>query len=122
MSVGGAIACFSAAIAAQESLMSAGCLDPNRANYKEICDYARKEFDKLGIKYANPGGDYICFWFGMKDKDLLARLKTKNILISDARESGVPEGAYCDWARVSIGTREDIDLFRGEMTKIMGKT
>jgi histidinol-phosphate/aromatic aminotransferase/cobyric acid decarboxylase-like protein len=122
VSVGGAIACFSAAIAAQESLMRAGCLDPNRASYKGICDHAFEEFDKLGIKYANPGADYFCFWSGMKDKDLLARLKTKNILIGDARESGVPEGAYCDWARVSIGTREDIDLFRGEMAKIMSKT
>jgi histidinol-phosphate/aromatic aminotransferase/cobyric acid decarboxylase-like protein len=34
----------------------------------------------------------------------------------------VPEGAFGDWARVSIGTKEEMDLFFGEMAKILGKT
>ena len=85
-------------------------------------DYACKEFDKLGIKYASPQGAFIYFRSGMKDKELMAKMKSKNILISGSRESGVPEGASGDWARVSIGTKEEMDLFFGEMANILGKT
>ncbi len=113
---------YLAAIAAQESLKDKAHLEANRAKYKEVRDYACKELDKLGIKYASPQGAFIYFRSGMKDKDLLAKMKSKNILISGSRESGVPEGAYGDWARVSIGTKEEIDLFLGEMAKILGKT
>lgn len=113
---------YLAAIAATESLKDTAHLDENRAKYKEVRDYVCKEFDKMGIKYASPQGAFVYFRSGMKDKDLLAKMKSKNILISGSRESGVPEGAYGDWARVSIGTKEEIDLFLGEMSKILGKT
>lgn len=113
---------YLAAIAATESLKDVAHLDTNRAKYKEVRDYACKEFDKLGIKYASPQGAFIYFRSGMKDKELMAKMKSKNILISGSRESGVPEGAYGDWARVSIGTKEEMDLFFGEMAKILGKT
>lgn len=113
---------YLAAIAATESLKDVAHLDTNRAKYKEVRDYACKEFDKLGIKYASPQGAFIYFRSGMKDKELMAKMKSKSILISGSRESGVPEGAYGDWARVSIGTKEEMDLFFGEMAKILGKT
>ncbi len=113
---------YLAAIAATESLKDTAHLEANRAKYKEVRDYACKELDKMGIKYASPQGAFIYFRSGMKDKELLAKMKSKNILISGSRESGVPEGAYGDWARVSIGTKEEIDLFLGEMSKILGKT
>ena len=113
---------YLAAIAATESLKDTEHLETNRAKYKEVRDYACKEFDKLGIKYASPQGAFIYFRSGMKDKELMAKMKSKNILISGSRESGVPEGAYGDWARVSIGTKEEMDLFFGEMAKILGKT
>lgn len=113
---------YLAAIAATESLKDTAHLEANRAKYKEVRDYACKELDKMGIKYASPQGAFIYFRSGMKDKELVAKMKSKNILISGSRESGVPEGAYGDWARVSIGTKEEIDLFLGEMSKILGKT
>lgn len=113
---------YLAAIAATESLKDTAHLEANRAKYKEVRDYACKELDKMGIKYASPQGAFIYFRSGMNDKELVAKLKSKNILISGSRESGVPEGAYGDWARVSIGTKEEIDLFLGEMSKILGKT
>lgn len=113
---------YIAAIAAQEALKDKTHLDANRAKYREVRDYVCKEFDRLGIKYASPQGAFIYFKSGMKDKDLVAKLKTKNILISGSRESGVPEGAYGEWARVSIGSKEEMDLFLGEISKILGKT
>lgn len=107
---------YIAAIAAVESIKDKDHLEANRAKYKEVRDYACREFDRLGIKYAaNPQGAFIYFRSGMKDKDLVAKLKSKNILISGSRESGVPEGAYGDWARVSLGTKDEMDIFFGEM-------
>jgi histidinol-phosphate aminotransferase len=113
---------YLAAIAAQEAVKDTAHLEANRTNYKVVRDYACKEFDRLGIKYASPQGAFIYFRSGMKDKELVAKLKSKNILISGSRESGVPEGAYGDWARVSIGTKEEMDIFFGEMQKLLGKT
>lgn len=113
---------YLAAIAAQEAIKDKAHLEANRTHYREVRDYVCKEFDRLGIKYASPQGAFIYFKSGMKDKDLVAKLKSKNILISGSRESGVPEGAYGEWARVSIGTKEEMDLFLGEISKILGKT
>lgn len=113
---------YLAAIAAQEAIKDQAFLEANRTRYREVRDYVCKEFDRLGIKYASPQGAFIYFKSGMKDKELVAKLKSKNILISGSRESGVPEGAYGEWARVSIGTKEDMDLFLGEISKILGKT
>lgn len=113
---------YLAAIAAQESIKDTAHLEANRAKYKEVRDYACKEFDRLGIKYASPQGAFIYFHSGMPDKELVAKLKSKKVLISGSRESGVPEGAYGDWARVSIGTKEEMDVFFGEMQKLLHKT
>ena len=59
------------------------------------------------LKYAMDVDRYLCISEGVR---------------AVMRESGVPEGAYGDWARVSIGTREEMDLFLSEIAKILGKT
>lgn len=113
---------YIAAIAAEESLKDTAHLEANRAKYKQVRDYACKEFDRLGIKYASPQGAFIYFHSGMPDKELVKKLKDHKVLISGSRASGVPEGAYGDWARVSIGTKEEMDIFFGEMEKLLHKT
>jgi histidinol-phosphate aminotransferase len=114
---------YLAAIAAVEAIKDKAHLEANRAKYREVRAYACREFDRLGLKYAaNPQGAFIYFRSGMTDKDLVAKLKAQHILISGSRESGVPEGAYGDWARVSLGTKEEMDVFFGEMARILGKT
>lgn len=114
---------YLAAIAAVESVKDQAHLEANRARYKQVRDDACKQFDRLGIAYAaKPQGAFIYFRSGMQDKELVAKMKSSNILISGSRESGVPEGAYGDWARVSLGTKEEMDLFFGELAKLLGKT
>lgn len=113
---------YLAAIAAQEAIKDKAHLEANRKNYKEVRDYVCKEFDRLGIKYASPQGAFVYFRAGMPNTDLIKRLRDASIFISGSRESGVPEGAYGDWARVSIGTKEEMDIFLGEFAKILGKT
>lgn len=113
---------FLAAIAAQEAIKDKAHLEANRKNYQEVRAYVCKEFDRLGIKYASPQGAFIYFRAGMPNTELIKKLRDASIFISGSRESGVPEGAYGDWARVSIGTKEEMDIFLGEFAKILGKT
>lgn len=113
---------FLGAIAAQEALKDKAHMEANRKNYKEVRDYVCKEFDRLGIKYASPQGAFIYFKAGMPGSELVAKLREASVFISGSRESGVPEGAYGEWARVSLGTREEMDLFLGEFARILGKT
>jgi histidinol-phosphate aminotransferase len=113
---------YLAAIAAQEAILDRAHLEHNRTQYREVRDYVCREFDRLGITYASPQGAFIYFRSGMRHTDLVARMRQSQILISGSRESGVPPGTYGDWARVSIGTKEEMELFLGELTRILGKT
>jgi histidinol-phosphate aminotransferase len=113
---------FLASIAAQEAIKDKAHMEANRKNYKAVRDYVCKEFDRLGIKYAAPQGAFVYFKAGMPGSELVAKMREAKVFISGSRESGVPEGAYGEWARVSLGTREEMDLFLGEFARILGKT
>ncbi|MEN9840239.1 MAG: hypothetical protein RL376_39, partial [Verrucomicrobiota bacterium] len=113
---------YLAAIAAQEALKDEAFLASNVKNYATVRNYAKKEFDRLGIKYAEPNGAFVYFHAGIKSKELVDKLKAKKILISGSRESGVPEGTFGDWARVSIGNQAEMEVFFGELEKILGKS
>jgi histidinol-phosphate aminotransferase len=114
---------FLAAIAAQEALKDEAHLEMNRKNYSDVRNYVCEQFDRMGIEYVkNPQGAFVYFHAGMPGRDLNARMREANILIGSTRESGVPEGTYGNWCRVSIGTKEQMDLFLGELARILGKT
>lgn len=116
---------YIAAIAAEESIKDTAHMEENRKKYQEVRKYVTAQFDKMGVKYApNPQGAFIYFkpGKGLKGMDVNAKMKASNILIGSTRESGVPEGSYDEWVRVSIGTKEDMDLFLGELAKALGKT
>lgn len=114
---------FLAAIAAQEALKDEAFLEANRKNYSEVRKYVCAEFTKMGIEYAkDPQGAFIYFHAGIPGAELNAKMREANILIGSTRESGVPEGTYKNWCRVSIGTKEQMDLFLGELARILGKT
>ena len=113
---------YLAAIAAQEALKDDKFLAANVKNYTDVRNFAKKEFDRLGIKYAEPNGAFVYFKAGVKSTELVEKLKAKKILISGSRESGVPAGTYGDWARVSIGSQAEMEVFFGELEKILGKS
>lgn len=114
---------FLAAIAAQEALKDEAHLEMNRRNYSDVRKYVCGELTKIGIEYAkDPQGAFIYFHAGIPGSELNAKMRTANIQIGNTRESGVPEGTYGNWCRVSIGTKEQMDLFLGELAKILGKT
>jgi histidinol-phosphate aminotransferase len=113
---------FLAAIAAQEAIKDQAHLESNRKNYQEVRNYVTREFDRLGITYAKPQGAFIYFNAGKKRNEIVMKLRDAKIVIGGVR-GGVesPDGGG-DWTRVSLGTREEMDLFLGELTKILGKS
>ena len=114
---------YLAAIAAQEALQDEAFLEENRQNYMRERNYVCAQFDALGIEYARkPQGAFVYFHSGLPNEELVAKMREANIFIGNSRESGVPEGTYGDWARVSIGTREQMDAFLLELRRILGKT
>lgn len=114
---------FLAAIAAQEALKDETHLDANRKNYSEVRRYVCAELDRMGIKYApNPQGAFVYFQSGITGRELNEKMRASDILIGSSRASGVAEGEYEDWCRVSIGTKEQMDVFLGELSRILGKT
>lgn len=116
---------FLAAIAAEESIKDTMHMEETRKKYREVRSYVTKEFDRLGVVYApSPQGAFVYFkpGNGLKGMDVNAKMKQSNVLIGGTRESGVPEGSYAEWVRVSIGTKEEMDIFLGELTKILGKS
>jgi histidinol-phosphate aminotransferase len=114
---------FLAAIAAQEALKDEAHLEMNRKNYSDVRNYVCAAFAKMGIDYVkNPQGAFVYFHAGIPGSELNAKMREANILIGSTRESGVPEGTYGNWCRVSIGTKEQMDMFLGELARILGKT
>lgn len=114
---------YIAAVGAREALLDTEFMAANAAKYKEVRDHVCAEFDRMGITYAKPEGAFIWFKSGMKDEELVAKMKEKGILMSGSRATaGTPEGMYDLWARVSIGTKEQMDRFLGELAVILGQT
>ncbi len=113
---------YLAAIAAQEAIKDKAHMEANRQKYKEVRDYVCSQFDRMGIKYASPQGAFIYFNAGMKRNQIVTKLRDAKIVIGGVR-GGVesPDGGG-DWTRVSLGTREEMDMFLTELSKILGKT
>ena len=99
------------AIAASEALKDKAHLAENIKKYQTVRQNVCKEFDKMGIKYAKPDGAFIYFNSGLDQKMLVEAMRENGILISGSRTSGVDPAKYADWARVSIGTQEQMDAF-----------
>lgn len=113
---------YLASIAAQEGIKDQEFLESNRKRYREVRDYVCKEFDRMGIKYASPQGAFIYFKTKIKGTELVAQLKQSGVLITRFPTPGAEDGTWDDWSRVSIATKEDMDIFLSELAKALGKT
>ena len=102
---------FLAAIAAQEAIKDQVHLNKNIKQYQAVRRYVCEAFDQMGITYAKPQGAFVYFNCGIKEDVLQEAMLENGIRITGSRASGVEEGAFDDWARVSIGTKDQMDLF-----------
>ncbi|MDQ8185897.1 histidinol-phosphate transaminase [Pelagicoccus sp. SDUM812002] len=102
---------YLAAIAAVEAIKDTEHLAKNVKNYQTVRKHVTDSFDKMGIKYAKPDGAFVYFHSGIDQQVLRDTMSENGILISGSRVSGAPESKYSDWARVSIGTKDQMDEF-----------
>lgn len=113
---------YLASVAGQEAIKDQAFLEENRKKYREVRDYVCKEFDRMGIKYASPQGAFIYFKTKVKGTELVAKMKQSGVLITRFPTPGIEDGSFDEWSRVSISTKEDMDVFLGELAKALGKT
>ncbi|HEY0944410.1 MAG TPA: histidinol-phosphate transaminase [Opitutaceae bacterium] len=118
----GASPSYLAAIAAREAVLDQATLQQNVKKYQEVRDYVLKEFDRMGLSYAEPSGAFILFKAGIDSAEFQKKMLDQKIMVQRPFGVGPLEQEYKDWVRVSIGTKEDMDLFLGATMKILGKT
>ncbi|MDQ8204056.1 aminotransferase class I/II-fold pyridoxal phosphate-dependent enzyme [Pelagicoccus sp. SDUM812003] len=113
---------YLSAIAACEAIKDTEHLAMNVQNYKSVRNYVCESLDALGIEYAKPDGAFIYFKSGIDQQLLRDTMAENGVLISGSRVSGVPEQKYQQWARVSIGTKEQMDEFLSILGSLVAKT
>ncbi|MDQ8182385.1 histidinol-phosphate transaminase [Pelagicoccus sp. SDUM812005] len=112
---------YIAAIAACEAIKDSEHLAVNIKNYQTVRKYVTDAFDKMGIEYAKPDGAFVYFHSGIDQQLLRDTMRENGILISGSRVSGAPESKYADWARVSIGTKPQMDEFLTLLSGLVAK-
>ena len=115
---------FLAAIAAKEAVKDQAYMEGNRKKYSEVRQYALKQFDKLGMKYAYPQGAFILFEIGLDSAEAREKFLKNNIMVTRPNSFDLsPEDtiAYKNWLRVSIGTPEDMAKFFEVLRTIVEK-
>ncbi len=113
---------YLAAIAAVEALKDTEHLSTNVKKYQTVRTYLTTTFDQLGVAYAKPQGAFVYFNSGIDQQVLRDTMAANGILISGSRESGVPIGKYDEWARVSIGTMDQMKGFISILSNMLAKS
>lgn len=105
---------FLAAIAAKEAIKDQAAMEENRRKYSEVRKYALTQFDKLGLKYAQPQGAFILFEIGIDSAEAKEKFIKNNIMVTRPNSFDLsPEDTirYKNWVRVSVGTQDDMEKF-----------
>jgi histidinol-phosphate aminotransferase len=102
---------YLSAIAAKEAVIDTAFFASSVKQYQTVRKYVCDEFDKMGIKYAEPAGAFVYFHSGIDEEVLQETMLENGVSITGSRASGVLEGSYSNWARVSIGTKSQMDVF-----------
>ena len=73
-----------------------------------------KTLDDLGLEYVESHTNFVFFKTGRPISEMMTVMKKENVLI------GRPFPPFYEWARISTGTMEDIQLFDKALRKVMG--
>jgi len=93
----------------------------DRVFHDYIVDYIKVEsqryyraFDELGLNYIPSNANFIFFHVKREAAPVVAELARRNILVRGGAEYGYPK-----WIRVTIGTKEENDLFLDSLKEIL---
>jgi len=84
------------------------------ANNKKAKDHIYKTLDDLQLEYIPSHSNFVFFKTNRHIDDMIAAMKKENIQI------GRPFPPKYDWARISTGTMEEMELFGNALKKVMG--
>lgn len=101
-------------LAATASLEDTGFVEEMRLKSKAERDKFCALLRKLGRNYAEPQGNFVYFHVGMPAKDFAQKMRAANIQINN----GYPQ--MPDWARITIGTPEEMQAANAAVEKILG--
>ena len=73
-----------------------------------------KTLDDLGLEYVKSHTNFVFFKSGRHIDGLIADMKKENVLI------GRPFAPFYDWARISTGKIEEVELFSRALKKVLG--
>lgn len=102
-----------ALVAGTASLQDPGFFDMSVSSYTAVREMVKGELDAMGIEYADPNGSFIFMKTGVPIEELQSLMEAENVLI------GRPFPPLLDWARVSIGTEEEMQVFLRAFKKVM---
>ena len=83
----------------------------SRKKNAEVRKYLYGEFTKMKMSYAESHCNFIWVNVGAKNRNLSEKMRPANLLVRNAPSPNE------DWARITIGTAEQMDVF----TKILQK-
>lgn len=100
--------------AASASLDDSGHHEEIRLKSKAERDKFCALLKSLGRAYAEPSGSFVFFQTGLPGPEFQARMRTENIMIN-AGYAAMP-----GWARLTIGTPEEMEVVHAAVKKILG--
>lgn len=102
-----------ACVAATASLQDQAFFEESKSRYIATRKTVTDRLDELGIEYADPNGSFVFIKTGIPVEDFQAKMRERNIMV------GRPFPPLTEWARVSIGTEEEMDIFLQEFEDLM---
>lgn len=92
-------------VAATAALADANHKEKNRNEYIRVRKIVTDRLDELGLQYADPQATFVFIHTGMDAAKVQSIMADHNIMI------GRPFPPLTEWARVSIGTEEEMQVF-----------
>lgn len=104
-----------AQVAANAALDDEEYLHMITSENKDALEYLMKYFDEKGWNYIKSYANFIWVDTGADSKQLFEDLQKKGIIIRPGFLWG-----WKNWIRISTGTREQMEFFKGKMEEILG--
>ncbi len=100
-------------VAATAALADTAHIEYNRDEYIRVRKIVTDRLDELGLEYADPQGTFVFIHTGIDAGELQSMMEARNIII------GRPSPPLTEWARVSIGTEEEMRSFLSAFESIL---
>jgi histidinol-phosphate aminotransferase len=100
-------------VAAQASLEDSGYVEATRLQIKAGRDALLGLLRGLGRRYAEPQGNFVFFHTGMPCVQFRERMRAESVVVAR------PFAPLLEWARISIGTPEEMAVAHAALRKVL---